>query len=291
MSTEYTESGYSNETGTEYGTETSEEQGTTQTETAEGETEEGETTTTTANEESKEGEPKQEEEEEKLEPLIEREPEPEKDPLEGIVYEDDPKIPLNPYGDKFYWEARYINDPEVFEWYQDPEVFAPTFKELIDQEAGRVLVVGNGTSNMPQVITQNGCESCVVIDFAQSAVKRMRKMFGEIENVQVKQMDVRELGFGDGEFQAIVDKACLDCVFYLGDAEVNQMMAEISRVLKKRGVFICISCHGPEDMKKYLDNPAELLLEVEKVNEIPKPLPSELPHYCYIVRKVGKLLT
>ena len=292
--TEDTESGYST-TGTDYTTETNENN---ETETASEDQEnppetttEDTTTTETQNEEHKEEEEKQEEEKEKLEPLPEIEPEPEKDPLEGVVYEDDPKVPLNPYGDKYYWEARYINDPEAFEWYQEPDVLSSVFKEYIDPEEGRVLVVGNGTSLTPSVIAQNGCESCVAIDFAKSAVKVMKKQNKELENVQIKQMDVRELNFPEGDFQAIIDKACIDSVLYLGDAEVNQMMAEISRVLKRRGVYICLSCHGPDDMKRYFDNPAELLLELEKVTEIPKPLPSEVPHYLYIVRKVTKLLT
>ena len=295
MSTEYTDSNYSG-TGTDYTTETnetettSEEQPTTQTENNE-ETNE-ETNETTENGEHNEGEQEKHEEEEepKEEPLPEIIPEPEKDPLQDIVYEYDPNMPINPYGDKFYWEARYINDPEAFEWYQDPEDLLPIFKEYVDTE-GRILIVGNGTSVMPSVIAQNGCESCVAIDFAQSAVRRMRKQNKELENVQIRQMDVRDLDFPEGDFQAVIDKGCLDCVLFLGDAEVNQMMSEISRVLKRRGVYICFSCHGPDDMKRYLDNPAELLLEVEKINEIPKPLPSEVPHYCYIVRKVAKLLT
>lgn len=292
MSTEYTDSAYSQ--ATESTNDTADDTQTASEETPASTTEEGQSVENKETEEQKEGEETQEtedgEKKQEEEPKPEPEPEPEPDPLEGIRYEDDPDQPLNAYGDKYYWEARYIMDPECFEWYQDPENLKPILNELVDKE-GRVLIVGNGTSKLPAVVTENGCESCEVIDFAQSAVKRMRKQNKEIENIKCKVMDVTDMQYGEGEFQAVIDKACLDTVLYQGDSQVNQMMAEVSRVLKKRGVFICLSCHPPEEMKPYIDNPAELLLEVEKVEELPKPLPSNMPHYCYIVRKVGKLMT
>jgi ubiquinone/menaquinone biosynthesis C-methylase UbiE len=104
-------------------------------------------------------------------------------------------------------------------------------------------------------------------------------------------MDVRKLTYPDGDFQAVVDKGTLDCLFFLSDTEVLTAMSEISRVLKKRGVYICVSCAPPEARKKFFDRPADLRLELEKVIELKKPLASDEPHYVYIVRKGGKLLT
>jgi hypothetical protein len=62
-------------------------------------------------------------------------------------------------------------------------------------------------------------------------------------------------------------------------------------VLKKRGVYICVSYAPPEARKPFFNRPADLKLELETVVELKKPLPSEEPHYVYIVRKGGKLLT
>jgi len=220
----------------------------------------------------------------------EPEPEPEPDPLEGITYEDDPSIPLPSYGDASYWESRYAQDPEVFEWYQEPKTLLPHFKEYIDTE-GKILIVGNGTSELAPFMAKNGFESVVAIDYVKPPVTKMKKRTRDIENLTWKVMDVKRMSFGNSEFQAIVDKGTLDSVFHLGDADTFQMMAEISRCLKKRGVFMCLSCAAPEFRMKFFNRPADLLLELEKVIEIPKPLQSDEPHYLYIVRKVGKLLT
>lgn len=229
-----------------------------------------------------------EEEEEHIEE--EQEPEPEPDPLEGITYEDDPDMPLPPYGDAEYWEKRYTEDPEVFEWYQDPEALIPTCKELMDPE-GKVLVIGTGNSDLAPQLNQNGFENVTAIDFVRPCIVKSRRRNRDLEGITWKVMDIRKMSFPDNEFQSIVDKGTLDCLFYLGENDVLTAMAEISRVLRKRGVYICVSCCPPEARKKFFDRPAELQIELEKVIELKKPLQSDEPHYVYVIRKGGKLLT
>ena len=220
----------------------------------------------------------------------EQAPEPEPNPLEGLTYEDDPEMPLPPYGDAEYWEKRYTEDPEVFEWYQDPEALLPTCKEVVDPE-GRVLVIGTGNSQLAPLLAQNGFENVTAIDFVRPCIVKSRRRNREVEGITWKVMDVRKLAYGDGEFQAVLDKGTLDCLFYLGEADVMTAMTEIARVLKKRGVYVCVSCCPPEARRKWFDRPADLRIELEKVIELKKPLESEEPHYVYIIRKGGKLLT
>lgn len=69
-------------------------------------------------------------------------------------------------------------------------------------------------------------------------------------------MDVRNLGFKDGTFDVVIDKALLDAMV-CGDGasgNVSSMLTEIHRVLTPTGTYICIS-HGVEAIrKKYLKN-------------------------------------
>ena len=230
-----------------------------------------------------------EEEEEQKQP--EPEPEPEPDPLEGLTYDDDPEVELPPYGDQAYWEKRYTEDTEVFEWYQDPEAVLPVCNELIDKDK-KVLVIGNGNSNLAPQLVQNGFEQVTAIDFAKPCIKSSKKRNAELEGITWKVMDIRKMtSFENGEYNAIVDKGTLDCLFYASESDVFTALSEISRVLRKRGVYICISYAPPEARKKFLDRPADLLLELERVLELKKPLPSSEPHYVYVLRKIGKLLT
>ena len=69
-------------------------------------------------------------------------------------------------------------------------------------------------------------------------------------------MDIRNLGFKDGTFDCVIDKALLDAMV-CGDGAVGNcqaMLSEIHRVLTPTGTYICIS-HGVEAVrKKYLKN-------------------------------------
>ena len=217
-------------------------------------------------------------------------PEPEPDPLEGLTFEDDPEAELPNYGEVSYWEQRYTEDTEIFEWYQEPEEMLAKIKDYIDQE-GKILVIGNGTSNLPVILNQNGYENVTAIDYSRQATKVMRRKNRDIEAITWRTMDVRKLGFEKGEFQAVLDKGTIDTLYQLGDSEVLNAMAEISRVVKRRGIFVSLSCAPPEARKQFFDRPADLLFELEAVVEMKKPLPSEEPHYLYVMRKVQKLMT
>ena len=256
---------------------------TTEEEPKEGEEKEGEA------KEGEEGAAPQEGEEHK-----EPEPEPEVDPLEGVVYmkdEEAKELTLNAYGDPAYWEARYVAEPDNFEWYQDPEALSSLLKEYCEGGEGlKALVIGNGMSELPVVVANAGAEAVTAIDISKTAIKKSRRAHKESENITWKVMDACNMKFEAGEFKVVVDKACFDSILFGSENDAKQMISEVARVLAKKGVYIIVSCYAPQDIQSYFDNPAELLLKVEKTVELQKRLPSEAPHYVYVVRKVGKLL-
>jgi ubiquinone/menaquinone biosynthesis C-methylase UbiE len=225
-------------------------------------------------------------EEEKKEP----EPEPEPDPLEGLTYDDDPDEPLPLFGDVDYWVQRYTDDPDVFEWYQDPETIVKKIKDFIKPES-RVLVVGTGNSDLAPQILAAGVESVTAIDFARPAIVKSRRRNRETEGITWKVMDVRKMTFADGDFDVIVDKATLDCVFFVGEGEVFIALSEIARVLKSRGVYLCISCVPPESRKPFLHRPTELRMKLEEVIQLDKLVPCAERHYLYVSRKIGKIVS
>jgi EEF1A lysine methyltransferase 4 len=60
--------------------------------------------------------------------------------------------------------------------------------------------------------------------------------------------DCRNLKYAQQTFDIVLDKATLDC-FFCGEnsyEKVNQILKEIYRVLKPKGVYIFISYGGPE---------------------------------------------
>lgn len=232
----------------------------------------------------------EEEEENGEEKAPEPEPEPEPDPLEGISYVENGEDDVPPYAEKEYWEKRYTDDTEAYDWYQDADVVVKACKKMMDAE-GRVLVVGTGNSDVAPLLAQGGFESVTAIDFVRPCIVKSRRRNREVEGITWKVMDMRRMTFPSGDFATIIDKGTLDCLFYAGEEEVMTAMSEISRCLKKRGLYLCVSCCGPESRKRFFDRPADLLLTLEQVIELKRPIEWHEPHWLYVVRKGGKLMT
>ena len=84
-------------------------------------------------------------------------------------------------------------------------------------------------------------------------------------------MDVTEMEFQPGEFDAVIDKGTLDSILCGDDSDVNaeKALMKISRVLKPKGVYICISYGQPQHRDK-LFKKTELSFDVE-LHKVSKP--------------------
>lgn len=242
-----------------------------------------------ANSEQSEEQPSEHPEEAKEKAVPPPPPEPEVDPLEGITYDDNPEEELPEFGEHSYWEKLYTEDVELTEWYLDPVDLKKLIENNIEKET-KILVTGTGTSVLAPSLAKDGYESVVAIDFAKPAIVKMKKLNKEVENLTFKVMDVRDMKYPDGEYGAIIDKATLDCLFHLGEKDVNAYVAEVARLLTKKGIFICVSNVEPKYYQHFFDRPIELMIKLEDVQEIKKPLQSDRPYYVYIVRKISRTL-
>lgn len=217
-------------------------------------------------------------------------PEPEIDPFEGVTYDDNPEEELPEFGNPKYWLEQYTQSVDVMEWYMNASDFLPIIQKNYEiEETTSCLVLGTGTSELAPKLADAGPESVLAIDYVLPLIKKMRRLHRETANLTWKVMDMRKLKFGDATFNLIVDKASLDCVFHVSEKEVDEVMGEISRVLMKKGVFICASTMPPSVYAKHFDRPTELMLKLEKTIEVPKPVPTELPYYVYVVRKISRI--
>ena len=121
----------------------------------------------------------------------------------------------------------------------------------------KILIVGCGSSRMPEEMHEDGYQQITCVDLSYSAIKLQQDEYKDkYQNLTFKQMDVRNIGFPDGHFDVVIDKALLDAMVCGGGANgnVQLMLSEIHRVLNPTGTYICIS-HGKEKQrKKYLKN-------------------------------------
>ena len=103
---------------------------------------------------------------------------------------------------------------------------------------------------MSEEMLEEGYDKITSIDISFSCVKNMIELYRDkplVQNLVYKQMDVRNLQFANGSFEAVVDKGTFDCIRCGDGADPNaeQMLSEIERVLAPNGVYICISYGNP----------------------------------------------
>ncbi|XP_019180419.1 PREDICTED: methyltransferase-like protein 13 isoform X3 [Ipomoea nil] len=137
------------------------------------------------------------------------------------------------YGDKWYWEKRYAQEPVPYDWYQTYHSLAPLLRLYVHPHH-RVLVVGCGNSDM--------------------------------------NMDVRDMSaFEAGSFDAIIDKGTLDSILCGNGSTINaaQMLAEVCRVLKDEGKYVLITYGAPVQRLPLLRNSCSLTIKLHVIDKVP----------------------
>lgn len=179
---------------------------------------------------------------------------------------------MNQYGQKSYWEERYQNDAEPFEWYQRYITIKPLLLPVLAQfDHPRVLSIGCGTSRLSEDLYAEGVKQVHGIDYSDACIRQMQDRYSEYQDLKFSCMDCRNMGFEEGHFDVVFDKGTLDSILCSENASdsATQTLQEIQRVLSPRGVFFCIS-HGIPDLRlPFLKNP-QLNWTVE-VQKLPKP--------------------
>lgn len=195
-----------------------------------------------------------------------------------------------------YWNKRYQQDAEPFEWYQRYEDLRGKIVDLLP-ESSRCLVVGGGSSEFSFSIHDDPeayVKDVVTIDFSPVVVKRMQTLVGDRKAVSFAVMDACEMTFPDASFELVVDKGTLDSILCGEDAKDRSTayLDHVFRVLKPFGLFLCVS-YANRDMREMYFAREALDWDIE-VREVPKPklletqTSSDDCHYIYILRKRGE---
>lgn len=132
------------------------------------------------------------------------------------------------------WDEVYREQGEV-----QSEVL-PTVKAAVgflkNRKCSRVLDLGCGTGRHTLFLARQGFE-VYACDISGTGIEIVRKKAEELElnNISLKQEDMRRLDYGDSFFDAVI------CVWSLGIGkyeDIEQSVNEIYRVLKPKGVAI-----------------------------------------------------
>merc|ERR1711865_875498 len=218
------------------------------------------------------------------------------------------------YGQVAYWDERYKNDKEVFDWYQRYEGIKNIITRYVEPDS-RVLMVGCGNSRLSEEMYEDNISNITNIDISETCIVDMKKRCVAMENMRcacaavlVRNMcapglisvarsghtqDVLTLPFNEGAFEAVIDKGTMDSIL-CGEGSTKNvavMCKHISRVLKPGGTYIVVSYGQPDYRLNYFDKP-EYNWNLLPVQHIAKPCVSAVEdpdpanvHYVYIMEK------
>ncbi|XP_074654403.1 eEF1A lysine and N-terminal methyltransferase-like [Tubulanus polymorphus] len=161
------------------------------------------------------------------------------------------------FGSSDYWEGFFKKrGDKSFEWYGEYNQLCGIIHKYV-KVTDKILMVGCGNSDLSANMYDVGYKDLTSIDISDVAIRQMiQKNHSQRPDLQFIQMDMKQMEFRDDLYNVVVDKGTLDAI--LTDAseavlwEVDKMFAEISRVLKVGGRYLCISLAQDHIINKLL---------------------------------------
>lgn len=153
-----------------------------------------------------------------------------------------------------FWDQRYLEDQEPFEWYYPYE----QFKEIINDhvaKTARIMDAGCGNSELLQHLVEDGFEEVVGVDFSRVVIDQLKKRFADYPEIELKCLNMQDSDLEKNSFDCIIDKGLFDSIAcnMRSDEAIGNYMAEIERLLVEDGIFIMISMGNPEERLKYIE--------------------------------------
>lgn len=86
--------------------------------------------------------------------------------------------PTQAYGEEWYWDNRYAEDPSTFDWYQKYPSLAPLIRLYAPPQPHHpILVVGCGNSAFSEGMVEDGYDEVVNIDISSVVIDAMQNKY------------------------------------------------------------------------------------------------------------------
>uniref|UniRef100_A0A7S1UEF3 Methyltransferase type 11 domain-containing protein n=1 Tax=Phaeomonas parva TaxID=124430 RepID=A0A7S1UEF3_9STRA len=163
------------------------------------------------------------------------------------------------YGKANFWDDRYARSENAFEWYHPYPALAVLIGQFVNYD-DTILIMGCGNSTLPEDMYNDGYERIVCVDLSRVVIDQQQEKYADLP-IQWVQMNMCDSLFENEQFDAVIDKACLDAIYCheLGEASAKAALQEVDRILKPEGVYFMVSRGLPEERLE--------VLEVEDVKE------------------------
>lgn len=171
------------------------------------------------------------------------------------------------HGDIRFWIDRYAANTSPLEWYLSWSLLESTLESIIKQ-CDSCLYVGCGTSQLGVDMLSCGLNKVLNIDISQDVIDAMSRRFVD-RRVGWEVHNILESRIPSRSFDMVLDKGTLDALMCSDNNEsvAYTMMAEVVRLLKPSGFFVCVS-RCPEDMRRFLFEQEGLNISLKEVTRI-----------------------
>lgn len=168
------------------------------------------------------------------------------------------------YGDgPEYWDLRYKEDPEPFEWlrsYSDLKDF------ICCDKSADILHVGCGNSCLTEEMYDEGYRNIINIDNSPVVITQMIERNMDRPEMLWLEMDALAMPLPSNAFDLIIDKSLMDtfaCAEEMPLTIITYLM-EVARVLRTGGLFLVVSYGAPAQRLDFLKM-SHLKFEVDVV--------------------------
>lgn len=160
------------------------------------------------------------------------------------------------FSEKDYWNKFFKKrGNKSFEWYGEYLELCGQLHKYIKQK-DNILITGCGNSSLSADLYDVGYKNITNIDVSEVVINQMKSINAHRTSMKFLCMDAMNTTFENEEFTVVLDKGTLDALMP-DDAEATQQLidkyfAEIKRVLKLGGRYVCISLLQSHIMNKLL---------------------------------------
>uniref|UniRef100_A0A182Q043 eEF1A lysine and N-terminal methyltransferase homolog n=1 Tax=Anopheles farauti TaxID=69004 RepID=A0A182Q043_9DIPT len=178
------------------------------------------------------------------------------------------------FGSTEYWNSFFRKrGNQAFEWYGEyPELCGQLHKYIKPRD--EILVVGCGNSKLSVDMYDVGFRKITNIDISPVVVKQMQEANRTTRPEMIwREMDATAMSFPDESFSVVLDKGTLDALYTDQSAPVvatvRKYFAEICRVLRTAGRYVCISLLQAHILQEVLDHfpAADFMLRVVRCSD------------------------
>ncbi|KAK7329361.1 hypothetical protein VNO77_23522 [Canavalia gladiata] len=184
------------------------------------------------------------------------------------------------YGEAWYWDNRYSNEPGPFDWYQKYLTLAPIITLYVPPTLP-ILVVGCGNSAFSEGMVDDGGYTDVVnIDISSVVVEAMKHKYQDRPQLKYVKMDVRDMSdFQSETFGAVIDKGTLDSILCGNNSRQNatKMLEETWRVLKDKGVYVLVTYGAPLYRLRLLQDSCSWTIKLHVIEKLASEDKSDHP--------------